>query len=263
MSGLNEAFVRGEQKANIARDQFFSIYRSDDSGAKFTFKKELLRIFFSFKKIVWKKGLRFFCSELRRGFFCPCLSSPPLLPTLAPTEPPPTQASKRRDEKLASLKSDFAYPLPLPSFLVLPQKKKKSLTLAPPQKKICSFFMSARAWSERTVVDSAAFFPFPLLAVMRAHRWLLSFWVAGWRSEGWVAERERERGGGGKERRTGRRRPSIPPFPPLLSLKGTIFSPRDEEKKNSPFLVFLPGRARIRHAENKKNLSASAEWESA
>ena len=65
-------------------------------------------------------------------------------------------------------------------------------------------------------------------------------------------ERERERGGGGKERRTGRRRPSIPPFPPLLSLKGTIFSPRDEEKKNSPFLVFLPGRARIRHAENRK-----------
>ncbi len=180
--------------------------------------------------------MRFFCSELRRGFFCPCLSLLLPLPTLAPTEPPPTQASKRRDEKPASLKSDFAYPLPLPSFLVLPQKKKKSLTLAPPKKKNLLIF-HVRACMERTNRRRLRRFlpPFSLLAVMRAHRWLLSFWVAGWRSEGWVAERERERGGGGKERRTGRRRPSIPPFPPLLSLKGTIFSPRDEEKKNSPF----------------------------
>ncbi len=142
--------------------------------------------------------------------------SPPLLPTLAPTEPPPTQASKRRDEKLASLKSDFAYPLPTLSFLFGPSTEEEEKSNPPPKKiKICSFFMSARAWSERTVADSAAFFPFSLLAVMRAHRWLLSFWVGGWRSEGWVAERERKRRRKGKENRKEEAFHSSIPSPPL------------------------------------------------
>ena len=210
-----------------------------------------------------EEGLALFLLRAKERLFLPLPLFSPLLPTLAPTEPPPTQASKRRDEKLASLKSDFAYPLPLPSFLVLPQKKKKSLTLAPPKKKNLLIF-HVRACMERTnrrrLRRFLPFFPFWQSCGLIAGCSVFG-WLAGARRDGWRREREREEEGERKGEQEGGGLPFLHSLPSSPS-RELFLAQETRRRKTLP----SPGgreRARIRHAENKKNLSASPEWESA